>query len=209
MAYEKTNWIDNETKVSAAKMNKIEEKLFSLDANKIDKDGNKVLSTEDYTSTEKAKVANLPADTNAQLADKALKTEVGTLANLLTTAKTSIVNAINELFNNKANKAQEESIYPTLLNGWIEVGSVYHKLRYYKDSLGYVHIEGGVNGTNGTNAVIFNLPAGYRLLSYNYAPVSVNLLSAATQLAAVTIRDSVATNFRGTIFLNIVYKPEA
>ena len=121
MAYEKTNWIDNETKVSAAKMNKIEEKLFSLDANKVDKDGNKVLSTEDYTSTEKAKVANLPDDTNAQLAEKAKAVDVytkqqvdaqlaeidaaiGAPPSTLTTDAKTVVPAINELKSDKVDK---------------------------------------------------------------------------------------------------------
>ena len=214
MAYEKTNWIDNETKVSAAKMNKIEEKLFSLDANKVDKDGNKVLSTEDYTSTEKAKVANLPDDTNAQLAEKVdkvtgkglstndyttteknklagipadtaaqladIEQNQGLLSGLLTTAKTSLVNAINELFNSKANKAQENWTTPTLLNGWTNDSvNGFVGIRYMKDTLGFVHIEGGVNNPTSTGAVIFSLPAGYRktaalIATASPTPVRIN-----------------------------------
>jgi hypothetical protein len=44
-------------------------------SNKVDKVTGKGLSTEDYTSAEKAKVANIPEDTNAQLAEKANKTQ--------------------------------------------------------------------------------------------------------------------------------------
>ena len=40
-------------------------------ADKVDKIAGKGLSTEDYTAAEKAKVANIPLDTNAQLAEKA------------------------------------------------------------------------------------------------------------------------------------------
>lgn len=99
---------------------------------------------------------------NAQLADieqdKAEKTDVGLLSGLLTTAKTSIVNAINELFNSKANKAQEAWITPPLLNGWTTNIST---PQFMKDSLGFVHFRGRiVSGANGT--VVFILPAGYR-----------------------------------------------
>ena len=94
-------------------------------ADKVDKITGKDLSTEDYTTAEKAKVANLPLDTNAQLAEK-------------------------------ANKAQEEWITPTLLNGYA------YNLSggYIKDQMGFVHLSGRVTG--GSNANIFILPVGYR-----------------------------------------------
>ncbi|GEM_PF-2372848 len=90
--------------------------------------------------------------------DKAEKTDVGLLSGLLTTAKTSIVNAINELFNNKANKAQEAWITPTLLNGMTEFSPV----RYMKDNFGFVIVKGEVNNAS-QGLPAFRLPLGYRV----------------------------------------------
>lgn len=56
MAYTKTNWVDGVTPLSAGNMNKIEDKLSSLDTDlegKVDKVTGKQLSTEDYTTEEK------------------------------------------------------------------------------------------------------------------------------------------------------------
>lgn len=97
---------------------------------------------------------------NAQLTDKALKTEVGLLSGLLTTAKTSIVNAINELFNSKANKTQEAWITPTLTNGWVPFSDTLSTAGYFKDTIGIVHLRGIIK--NGTGALIGFLPVGYR-----------------------------------------------
>ena len=49
---------------------------------------------------------------------------------------------------------------PTLLNGWVNYGSVYGPARYYRDSIGIVHLNGLVK--DGTADTIFILPAGYR-----------------------------------------------
>ena len=91
---------------------------------------------------------------DAQLADKALKTEVGLLSGLLTTAKTSIVNAINELFNNKADKAQEAWKTGSLSNGWTGT------FRYMKTTTGLVIVE--VNITGGVLRGFGIMPVGYR-----------------------------------------------
>ena len=101
----------------------------------------------------------------AQLNEKALKTEVGLLSGLLTTTKTSIVNAINELFNSKANKVQEAWIPPTLLNGWTQNDfESADNVAYLKDAFGFVHLKGAVK--NGTIPYIFSLPVGYRNAPY-------------------------------------------
>lgn len=149
---------------------------------KVDKVDGKGLSTEDYTTEEKAKVANLPLDTSSQLADKVAKTEVGILTNLLTTAKTSIVNAINELFNNKANKVQEAWITPTLLNGWVaETG---YTVAYMKDEWGFVHFKGRVK--NGSIAFpIFNLPLSYRPLQDSYCSAITGATSGVNFIGAL------------------------
>lgn len=54
--------------------------VIDLDAEKVDKVTGKGLSAEDYTTAEKAKVANLPLDTNAQLADIASGVKLDTSA---------------------------------------------------------------------------------------------------------------------------------
>ena len=56
------NYVDN--------FDKIDDFAAAIDLSKVDKIAGKGLSTEDYTTEEKAKVANLPLDTNAQLAEK-------------------------------------------------------------------------------------------------------------------------------------------
>lgn len=64
---------------------------------KVDKVSGKGLSTEDYTTADKQKVTNLDTTINTKIATKADKTTVGTLGNLTTTAKNSLVEAINEV----------------------------------------------------------------------------------------------------------------
>ena len=152
-------------------------------ANKVEKVEGKGLSTEDYTTEEKAKVGNLPLDTNAKLADKVDKiagkglstedyttSEKGKVANIpldtnaqlaqkanqaTTYTKTEVDNALAL----KANKAQEAWITPTLLNGW--VGEAGYPIGYYKDTMGIVRLRGRIkNGPLVTPAFVF--PIGYR-----------------------------------------------
>ena len=66
--------------------------------------------------------------------------------------------AMQTALNLKANKAQEEWITPTLLNGFT---STLLPMRYKKDSLGFVHIQGQVENIT-PNKTIFVLPVGYR-----------------------------------------------
>ena len=66
--------------------------------------------------------------------------------------------AMQTALNLKANKAQEEWITPTLLNGFT---SAILPMRYKKDSLGFVHIQGQVENIT-TNKAVFVLPVGYR-----------------------------------------------
>lgn len=66
----------------------------------------------------------------------------------------------------KINRQQITSAFPqyttaTLQNSWVAYGDGYAPARYYKDSMGVVHLSGLIkNGTLGTPAFI--LPAGYR-----------------------------------------------
>ena len=107
----------------------------------------------------KASVGANITEVKSQLADieqdKAEKTDVGLLSGLLTTANTSIVNAINELFNNKANKVQPAWITPTLLDGATSTD-----LRYRKNTIGQLEIKGRV--VVQSKNVFMGLPIGYR-----------------------------------------------
>jgi hypothetical protein len=151
---------------------------------KVDKVTGKGLSTNDYTTGEKNKLAGIAAEANKTvIADnlttddatkalsakqgKALKDElsehksayveeVGTVANLTTTSK-EVVGAINELNTNKANKQQEEWITPTLLNG--ATGD----LQYRMNIFGRVEFRGELIAPLQNNA--FVLPIKYRPLS--------------------------------------------
>jgi hypothetical protein len=66
-------------------------------------------------------------------------------------------------------------IAATLLNGWVNDGTGYETVGYYKDEFGIVHLKGRMkSGTVGTQA--FVLPVGYRpSLSISFAIPSNNL----------------------------------
>lgn len=74
-------------------------------------------------------------------------------------AATNVQTALNELDTEKANKVQEGWNTPTLLNGWAAVNGT---PQYMKDSMGFVHFRGGVNGAASTTTAPFTLPPGYR-----------------------------------------------
>ena len=52
-------YVDGETVIGAENLNAIQAALGTLDTNKVEKETGKGLSTNDYTSTDKQKVANL------------------------------------------------------------------------------------------------------------------------------------------------------
>ncbi|WP_025679086.1 hypothetical protein [Paenibacillus massiliensis] len=86
----------------------------------------------------------------------------------------------------KAEKDSPSWISPTLLNGWINYGSVDSPAGYYRDSLGVVHLQGLVK--NGTS-VVFRLPYGYRPAGQlNFA--SIGSVGASESIARVSIRSN-------------------
>lgn len=134
--------------------------INELESNKVDKETGKGLSTNDFDNTYKQKIdEEIPSQLADIEQDKAEKTDIGLLSGLLTTAKNTIVAAINELFNSKANKAQEAWITLTLVNG--TTGNV----QIRKNNMGRVEYKGKATPTAlGTN--MFIIPSGY-LLGYD------------------------------------------
>lgn len=55
----------------------------------------------------------------------------------------------------------EDPIAPTLLNSWVNYGSGYSTVGYWKDSMGMLHIKGNIK-SGVLTSVAFNLPSGYR-----------------------------------------------
>lgn len=64
---------------------------------------------------------------------------------------------------NKANIEQEAWITPTLQNSWVNDTATWIPLKYYKDTLGVVWVNGRIiNGAVSGSSVAFILPEGYR-----------------------------------------------
>lgn len=79
----------------------------------------------------------------------------------LTAGVTEALQRVSVVEQKKAEKDVPGWIKPTLLNGWVNIGSGSSTAGYYKDALGHIHIRGIV--TSGvSNSFVFKLPAGYR-----------------------------------------------
>ena len=61
MSYTRLTWVESETPLSAQNMNNIEDGIEELQAQKVDKTSGKGLSTNDYTTAEKTKLAGIAA----------------------------------------------------------------------------------------------------------------------------------------------------
>lgn len=60
---------------------------------------------------------------------------------------------------------------PTLLNSWVNYGSGYAEVGYYRDALGCVRLRGFIRGGTTTDTTpLLILPAGYRPLSTHVFP---------------------------------------
>ncbi|MFK4436956.1 hypothetical protein [Paenibacillus sp. RC21] len=69
---------------------------------------------------------------------------------------------VSVLENRKADKDSPAWITPTLLNGWVNYDTTRRPMGYYKDSMGWVHVQGYVkSGTSTANSVIYRFPKGY------------------------------------------------
>jgi hypothetical protein len=69
---------------------------------------------------------------------------------------------VSVLENKKADKDNPVWLYPTLLNGWVDYDTARRPIAYYKDSMGWVHVQGYIkNGVSTANSVIYRFPKGY------------------------------------------------
>ena len=90
----------------------------------------------------------------------------------------------------KANKLQEEWIYPSLLNGWVnETQST--GLQFRKTGFGQIEFRGNISG-GAENTIAFNLPSGYIPSQTRYAIVVSTLSFGVVYL-----------NFHGTVLIRI------
>jgi len=64
---------------------------------------------------------------------------------------------------------------PATLNTWVNYDAVFQGVRYMKDALGFIHLQGLVkDGTVGAGIAIFILPPGHRPLKTLLFPVATN-----------------------------------
>lgn len=82
------------------------------------------------------------------------------------------IESLISIINSKANKQQEDIIYPTLINSFESI-SVSNKAGYLKDEFGFVHLRGELKtGTGGTSP--FTLASGYEPSANIKLPIDSN-----------------------------------
>lgn len=105
--------------------------------------------------------APLPTATQLVLAQVAIGNNVSVINTANITDKRVNVDILNSSLASRAIVIQPAWTAPTLLNGWVNLGSVNSIISYMKDTLGFVHLKGhGKTGAVGT--IMFNLPVGCR-----------------------------------------------
>lgn len=75
MSYTRTTWVESETPLSAQNMNNIEDGIEELQAQKVDKTSGKGLSTNDYTTDEKTKLAGIEAGAEVNVQSDWIQTD--------------------------------------------------------------------------------------------------------------------------------------
>ncbi len=81
---------------------------------------------------------------------------------------------VSVLENKKADKDNPVWLTPTLLNGWQNYDNIRRPLSYYKDSQGWVHVQGYIKGgATAFGTAIYNFPEGYKPESF----IEVNAIS--------------------------------
>lgn len=81
---------------------------------------------------------------------------------------------VSVLENKKADKDNPVWLTPTLLNGWQNYDNIRRPLSYYKDSQGWVHVQGYIKGgATAFGTAIYNFTEGYKPESF----IEVNAIS--------------------------------
>lgn len=103
-------------------------------------------------------------------------------------------------------ETQEAWTSVTYQNSWVTFGATYGGMRYMKDSLGFVHLEGLMkSGTMGQ--VAFTLPTGYRPGFQQYLLCASNGGSGIIDLATNgTVTPQIGSN--ASFGINVVFKAE-
>lgn len=115
------------------------------------------------------------------------------------TAATS--SAVNSLNNSKADKVQEALTNFSLSNSWVQDTS--GALRYFKDTIGMVHLSGSISRSVGASGIIGQLPTGYRPTQTFYIPVSVTTLGTQGFLTLTVQSDGYVAISATTNFISI------
>lgn len=126
----------------------------------------------------------------------------------VTTLTTKQIASIQDLYNVKANKKQEDWITPTLVNGWTEQSGF--PVRYMKDEMGFVHLKGRIGG-GAVGSYAFNLPAGYRTSELKHFPIPTSTAGTTTRGYTSTGSICPAESAYGTYvdISNISFRAEA
>lgn len=98
-------------------------------------------------------------------------------------------------------------LYPVFLNAWVNFGSTYEPVSFYKDQEGYVHLQGAMkNGSTVAYSAIFVLPLGWRpaatlafLVNANHAVGEIEIRADGTVQVGNAITNTF-TNFNGISF---------
>ncbi|WP_240418234.1 hypothetical protein [Paenibacillus periandrae] len=99
---------------------------------------------------------------NVQSIQGVYASNLKTVVDMLADNQADVTTRVGVLENTKAEKEKIQWITPTLLNGWVNVGSFFATASYYKAN-GFVRLRGAIkSGTASTNVPIFVLPQGYR-----------------------------------------------
>lgn len=101
----------------------------------------------------------------------------------------------------------EDWTEPELLNGWTEPATSL-RVRYLKDNMGFVHIEGGlIAGTVAANTVLFVLPVGYRPTLRNRFPYVNNTgASLGTMYVEPNGNVVIGSAAAANMFINIIFE---
>lgn len=87
--------------------------------------------------------------------------DIAKLFENLNTKIERLIDRVARLEKNAATSVQMAWLTPTFTNGWTQFNSATNPVRYFRDSLGMVHLKGYISG-GAVGSPAFTLPVGYR-----------------------------------------------